>query len=258
MSSVSNPTMADIPIAAHTGTRNGMRASRTTIISAVAMRLLHRRRQRMQMRMRRRATGELPVEIDCLGDCDIERTDEQRQHKQRLGPNQNTGLEHPKELECLHRKPGDYRVKRDGDQSCEDIDPTLPRHRHQLHREVDADVYFILGNKRVGEKVDPHCAEDRYLLHPTEAGGEGGTRRDLQAIDCHHQGEESDGHRDDGLAADVEVGAQELVRPALRAIPTNAVHRTPIYLLMSIRIPTSASRAPGVLSGSYRSPQASR
>ena len=37
MSSIMSPVTADRPMAVQTGTRNGIRASRTTIISAVAM-----------------------------------------------------------------------------------------------------------------------------------------------------------------------------------------------------------------------------
>src|SRR5437588_8899466 len=141
MSSIASPTMAEMPMAAQIGTRSGIRASSTTIISAVAMPLLQ---HEQGLRVGREAAGDLPVEINQLGDRDIERGDQQRQHKQVLGPVQHGGFEHSEKPERLDREPRNHAMKPDRDEAREDIDPTSPRLRHELHGEVDANVLFVL------------------------------------------------------------------------------------------------------------------
>src|SRR5690349_18292677 len=100
MSSQSSPTTADIPMTAHTGTRNGISTSSTMIIIVVAIaRLLRAGRKRVSAQ--RRTARELPVEADQLGYDDVDGAEQQRQHEQRLGPAQHAGGEHAEKLKGL-------------------------------------------------------------------------------------------------------------------------------------------------------------
>src|SRR5438270_7064653 len=133
MSSVMSPTIADIPIAAQTGTRSGINASSTKIINAVAIPLLQPGWQRM--RMGRNDASHLPIEVNEFGNRNVECADEQRQDEQRLGPTEHAGGKHSEELKGLDRKPSDHGVKRDGQQSRQDINYTPPVFGHELRSE---------------------------------------------------------------------------------------------------------------------------